>query len=133
MKAFVTGINGQDGSYLAELLLEKGYEVHGTVRRSSSINTSKIDHLISEHQGEDLFLYYSDLLDSSSLTNLISKIMPDEVYNLAAQSHVAVSFQNPVFTMQTSTLGPLSILESIRNTNKDMKFYQAFKRNCQSF
>ena len=111
MKAFVTGINGQDGSYLAELLLEKGYEVHGTVRRSSSINTSKIDHLISEHQGEDLFLYYSDLLDSSSLTNLISKIMPDEVYNLAAQSHVAVSFQNPVFTMQTSTLGPLSILE----------------------
>ena len=125
MKAFVTGINGQDGSYLAELLLEKGYEVHGTVRRSSSINTSKIDHLISEHQGEDLFLYYSDLLDSSSLTNLISKIMPDEVYNLAAQSHVAVSFQNPVFTMQTSTLGPLSILESIRNTNKDIKFYQA--------
>ena len=125
MKAFVTGINGQDGSYLAEFLLEKGYEVHGTVRRSSSINTSKIDHLISEHQGEDLFLYYSDLLDSSSLTNLISKIMPDEVYNLAAQSHVAVSFQNPVFTMQTSTLGPLSILESIRNTNKDIKFYQA--------
>ncbi len=125
MKAFVTGINGQDGSYLAELLLKKGYEVHGTVRRSSSINTSKIDHLISEHQGEDLFLYYSDLLDSSSMTNLISKIMPDEVYNLAAQSHVAVSFQNPVFTMQTSTLGPLSILESIRNTNKDIKFYQA--------
>ena len=125
MKAFVTGINGQDGSYLAEFLLEKGYEVHGTVRRSSSINTSKIDHLISEHQGEDLFLYYSDLLDSSSLTNLISKIMPDEVYNLAAQSHVAVSFQNPVFTMQTSTLGPLSILESIRNTDKDIKFYQA--------
>ena len=125
MKAFVTGINGQDGSYLAELLLEKGYEVHGTVRRSSSINTSKIDHLISQHQGDNLFLYYSDLLDSSSLTNLISKIMPDEVYNLAAQSHVAVSFQNPVFTMQTSTLGPLSILESIRNTNKDIKFYQA--------
>ncbi len=125
MKAFITGVNGQDGSYLAELLINKGYEVHGTIRRSSSINTSKIDHLISKDQGKNLKLYYSDLLDSSSLTNLISKIMPDEVYNLAAQSHVAVSFQNPVFTMQTSTLGPLSILESIRNIDKNIKFYQA--------
>ena len=125
MKAFITGVNGQDGSYLAEFLINKGYEVHGTIRRSSSINTSKIDHIISEHQGEKLFLYYSDLLDSSSLTNLISKINPDEVYNLAAQSHVAVSFQNPLFTTETSTVGPLTILESIRNVNKDIKFYQA--------
>jgi len=125
MKAFITGINGQDGSYLAEYLLDKDYEVHGTIRRSSSINTGKIDHLISNHQGKELFLYYSDLLDSSSLTNLISRINPDEVYNLAAQSHVAVSFQNPLFTTQASTIGPLSLLESIRNTNKDIKFYQA--------
>ena len=125
MKAFITGINGQDGSYLAEFLINKKYEVHGTIRRSSSINTNKIDHLISEHQGKKLFLYYSDLLDSSSLTNLISNIQPDEVYNLAAQSHVAVSFQNPLFTTETSTVGPLSLLESIRNINKDIKFYQA--------
>jgi GDPmannose 4,6-dehydratase len=125
MKAFITGINGQDGSYLAELLISKNYEVHGTIRRSSSINTEKIDHLISNHQGENLFLYYSDLLDSSSLTNLISNIRPNEVYNLAAQSHVAVSFQNPLFTTETSTVGPLSLLESIRNIDKDIKFYQA--------
>jgi len=125
MKAFITGINGQDGSYLAEFLIEKGYEVHGTIRRSSSINTDKIDHIISEHQGNKLFLYHSDLLDSSSLTNLISKIRPNEVYNLAAQSHVAVSFQNPLFTTETSTVGPLSLLESIRNIDKDIKFYQA--------
>jgi GDPmannose 4,6-dehydratase len=125
MKAFITGINGQDGSYLAEYLINKNYKVHGTIRRSSSINTEKIDHLISEHQGKELFLYYSDLLDSSSLTNLISKINPNEVYNLAAQSHVAVSFQNPLFTTETSTVGPLSLLESIRNVNKEIKFYQA--------
>ena len=125
MKAFVTGINGQDGSYLAEFLIKKGYEVHGTIRRSSSLNTEKIDHIISEHQGEKLFLYHSDLLDSSSLTNLISNIRPNEIYNLAAQSHVAVSFQNPLFTTETSTVGPLSLLESIRNIDKDIKFYQA--------
>ena len=125
MKAFVTGINGQDGSYLAEFLIRKGYKVHGTIRRSSSINTEKIDHIISEHQGDKLFLYHSDLLDSSSLTNLISNIMPNEIYNLAAQSHVAVSFQNPLFTTETSTVGPLSLLESIRNIDKDIKFYQA--------
>ena len=125
MKAFITGINGQDGSYLAELLIEKDYEVHGTIRRSSSINTEKIDHLIAQYQGNKLFLYYSDLLDSSSLTNLISNIKPNEVYNLAAQSHVAVSFQNPLFTTETSTVGPLSLLESIRNIDKDIKFYQA--------
>tara|TARA_B100000989_G_scaffold296589_1_gene280181 strand:+ start:2793 stop:3827 length:1035 start_codon:yes stop_codon:yes gene_type:complete len=125
MKAFITGINGQDGSYLAEYLIAKNYEVHGTIRRTSSINTKKIDHLISTHQGKNLYLYYSDLLDSSSLTNLISKIEPNEIYNLAAQSHVAVSFQNPLFTTETSTVGPLSLLESIRNVNKEIKFYQA--------
>ena len=125
MKAFITGINGQDGSYLAEYLIAKNYEVHGTIRRSSSINTKRIDHLISTHQGKNLYLYYSDLLDSSSLTNLISKIEPNEIYNLAAQSHVAVSFQNPLFTTETSTVGPLSLLESIRNVNKEIKFYQA--------
>ena len=123
--ALITGITGQDGAYLAEFLLTKNYEVHGTIRRSSSINTEKIDHLISNHQGDNLFLYYSDLLDSSSLTNLISNIRPNEVYNLAAQSHVAVSFQNPLFTTETSTVGPLSLLESIRNIDKDIKFYQA--------
>ena len=91
-KALITGITGQDGSYLAELLLEKGYEVHGTIRRSSTINTSRIDNIISEYESDgQLCLYYSDLLDSSSISNLISSISPDEIYNLAAQSHVAVS------------------------------------------
>ena len=99
MKAFITGVSGQDGAYLAELLLSKGYEVHGTVRRSSSINTVRIDDLISQFSSDEKFvLHYSDLLDSSSLTNLILNIQPDEVYNLAAQSHVAVSFSNPIFT-----------------------------------
>ena len=126
MKAFITGITGQDGTYLAELLLEKGYEVHGTVRRSSSINTNRIDHLISKYsQDNQLNLHYSDLLDSSSITNLINKINPEEVYNLAAQSHVSVSFSNPIFTTQVGTLGSITILEAIRNLNKDVKFYQA--------
>ena len=126
MKAFVTGINGQDGSYLAELLLEKGYEVHGTVRRSSSINTERIDGLISKYSDDNqLMLHYSDLLDSSSITNLLNNIRPDEVYNLAAQSHVSVSFINPIFTTQIGTLGSISILEGIRHLNKDVKFYQA--------
>ena len=126
MKAFITGITGQDGTYLAELLLNKGYEVHGTVRRSSSINTNRIDHLISKYsQDNQLNLHYSDLLDSSSITNLINKIEPEEVYNLAAQSHVSVSFSNPIFTTQVGTLGSISILEAIRNLDKDVKFYQA--------
>lgn len=126
MKALITGITGQDGYYLSNQLLEKGYEVHGLVRRASNINTSRIDPLISKYGEEGrLNLYYSDLLDSSSLTNLINKILPDEIYNLAAQSHVAVSFKNPIYSTYTSTVGPITILDSIRNIEKDIKFYQA--------
>ena len=126
MKALITGITGQDGYYLSKYLLEKGYEVHGIVRRSSNINTQRIDSLISKYsQEKQLNLYYSDLLDSSSLTNLISKILPDEIYNLAAQSHVAVSFKNPIYSTHTSTVGTITILESIRNLEKNIKFYQA--------
>ena len=125
-KALITGITGQDGYYLSKLLLEKGYEVHGTVRRSSSINTSRIDPLISEYsKNGQLILHYSDLLDSASLASIINNIQPEEVYNLAAQSHVSVSFKNPVYTTQTGTLGALSILEAIRHSKKDIKFYQA--------
>ena len=124
--AFITGITGPDGYYLSKFLLEKGYTVHGTVRRSSSINTVRIDDLISEYQPQEkLVLHYSDLLDSASIFNLINFIQPDEVYNLAAQSHVAVSFQNPIFTTQVGTLGSTSILESVRRADKDIKFYQA--------
>ena len=126
MKALITGITGQDGAYLAELLLEKGYEVHGTVRRSSSINTERIDALISNYSSDNkLSLHYSDLLDSSSITNLLNSIKPEEVYNLAAQSHVSVSFTNPIFTTQIGTLGSISILEAIRHLDKEVKFYQA--------
>ena len=125
-KALITGITGQDGYYLSKLLLEKGYQVHGTIRRTSSINTKRIDSLISEYSSsEKLVLYYSDLQDASSLNNLISLIEPDEVYNLAAQSHVAVSFKNPVYTTQAGNQGNLSILEAIKNTKKEIKFYQA--------
>ena len=125
MKALITGITGQDGYYLSKLLLEKDYEVHGTIRRSSTFNTSRIDSLIAEYDGTEKFkLYYSDLIDSSSLTNLISLIQPDEIYNLAAQSHVAVSFKNPVYTSQTG-LGTLNILEAVKNSNKEIKYYQA--------
>tara|TARA_B100002019_G_scaffold274674_1_gene271879 strand:+ start:145 stop:1173 length:1029 start_codon:yes stop_codon:yes gene_type:complete len=123
--AFITGITGQDGYYLAKLLLEKDYLVHGTVRRSSLINTFRIDTLISEYGDNQLKLHYSDLLDSASLNNLISEIMPDEIYNLAAQSHVSVSFKNPVYTTQVGTLGSIAILEAIRHHKKDIKFYQA--------
>lgn len=124
--ALITGITGQDGYYLTKLLLEKGYKVHGTIRRSSSINTSRIDSLIAEYQKEgNLVLHYSDLLDSSSLYSLIDIIKPTEVYNLAAQSHVAVSFENPVYSTQTGTVGSVSILEAIKNVNSDIKFYQA--------
>lgn len=125
-KAIITGITGQDGSYLSELLLDKGYEVHGTVRRSSSINTSRIDNLISKHKSSNrLKLHYSDLLDSSSLNTLVQSINPDEIYNLAAQSHVMVSFENPIFTTQTGTIGSLSLLEAMRYSEKKIKFYQA--------
>ena len=126
MKAFVTGVTGQDGYYLSKLLLDKDYEVHGTIRRSSTFNTSRIDSLIAEHSESGKFkLYYSDLLDSSSLNNLINSIAPDEIYNLAAQSHVAVSFKNPLYTTQTSTIGPLTLLEAIKNSDKKIKYYQA--------
>ena len=124
--AFITGITGQDGYYLSKFLLEKGYIVHGTIRRSSTFNTSRIEPLISEYsQDKKLNLHYSDLLDSSSLNNLINNTNPDEIYNLAAQSHVAVSFKNPVFTTQTGTLGSVSILEAVRNLDNECKFYQA--------
>ena len=126
MKAIITGITGQDGYYLSKLLLEKGYEVHGLIRRSSSFNTGRIDSLISQYSSiGKLNLYYSDLLDSSSLNNLINTIEPDEIYNLAAQSHVAVSFKNPLYTTQTSTVGPLTILEAVKNSSKQIKYYQA--------
>ncbi len=125
-KAIITGITGQDGSYLSEFLIDKGYEVHGTVRRSSSINTKRIDDLISKHGSTNkLILHYSDLLDSSSLNTLDQTINPDEIYNLAAQSHVMVSFKNPMFTTQTGTIGSLSLLEAIRYSDKTIKFYQA--------
>ena len=125
-KALITGITGQDGYYLTKFLIEKGYEIHGTVRRSSSINTSRIDGLISKYQNEGkLNLYYSDLIDSSSLYSLINKIEPEEIYNLAAQSHVSVSFKNPIYSTQTATVGTLSLLEAIRNIDKNIKFYQA--------
>jgi|TARA_Y100000389_G_scaffold203420_1_gene251796 GDPmannose 4,6-dehydratase len=125
-KALITGITGQDGYYLTKFLLEKGYEIHGTIRRSSTINTSRIDDLISEYSKEKkLQLYYSDLLDSSSLYSLIGKIEPNEVYNLAAQSHVAVSFKNPIYSTQTGTIGSASLLEAIKNNENKIKFYQA--------
>ena len=124
--ALITGITGQDGYYLSKLLLEKDYTVHGTVRRSSNINTERIDPLISEYSKDGrLELHYSDLLDSSSLSSLINLIKPDEVYNLAAQSHVGVSFKNPIFTTQVGTLGSLSLMEAIRHSDKKIKFYQA--------
>ncbi len=125
-KAFITGITGQDGYYLAKLLIDKGYEVHGTIRRSSTFNTSRIDDLISKYKDKGILnLYYSDLLDSSSLNTLIEKILPDEIYNLAAQSHVSVSFRNPQYSTQTSTIGPTTLLEAVKNSSKDIKFYQA--------
>ena len=125
-KILITGITGQDGYYLSKLLLEKGFEVHGTVRRSSSINTERIDGFLSEYKSTGQFtLHYSDLLDSTSLTNLINNIKPDEIYNLAAQSHVAVSFKNPLYTSQTSTVGPVALLEVVKNSDKKIKYYQA--------
>jgi|TARA_A200000159_G_C7321235_1_gene338947 GDPmannose 4,6-dehydratase len=126
MKAFVTGITGQDGYYLTKLLLQKGYEVHGTIRRSSNFNTQRIDPLIADQENTGLLnLYYSDLLDASSLNNLINSIEPDEIYNLAAQSHVAVSFKNPLYSAQTSVIGPITLLEAVKNSDKEIKYYQA--------
>ena len=124
-KALITGITGQDGYYLSKFLLEKNYEVHGTIRRASLINTYRIDELISSYRDGQLTLHYSDLLDSASLSSLVNQIRPDEVYNLAAQSHVSVSFKNPVYTTQVGTLGSISILEAIRGLGSEVKFYQA--------
>jgi len=126
MKAFITGITGQDGYYLTKLLLEKKYEVFGVVRRSSNFNTQRIDPLISNYSNSGkLKLFYSDLLDPSSLTTLISNIGPDEIYNLAAQSHVAVSFKNPGYSLDTSSTGPITLLEAVKNSSKKIKYYQA--------
>ena len=126
-KALITGITGQDGSYLAELLLEKGYEVHGIIRRASSFNTKRIDHLFQDHhnEGVKLFLHFGDLADSSILNKLIREIKPDEVYNLGAQSHVKVSFDIPEYTGDITGLGTLRLLEAIRQENPSTKFYQA--------
>ena len=122
--ALITGITGQDGYYLSKFLLERGYQVHGTIRRTSLINTYRIDELIYKYKNQ-LTLHYSDLLDPSSLSSIINTTNPDEIYNLAAQSHVAVSFKNPLYTTQTGTVGNLSILEAIRSSKKEIKFYQA--------
>ena len=125
--ALVTGITGQDGSYLAELLLKKNYKVHGVIRKSSSFNTGRIDHIyIDPHNKTNFFLHYGDLTDSNSIYNIINKIKPDEIYNLGAQSHVGVSFDNPEYTAEVSGIGTLRILEAIRFLKmKKVKFYQA--------
>lgn len=125
-KALITGITGQDGSYLTELLLEKGYEVHGIIRRHSTSCTERIDHLLADKSNADrLFLHYGDLTDSSNFHRLIMEIKPDEVYNLAAQSHVAVSFEVPEYTADATGAGTVKLLEAIRQTNLPIKFYQA--------
>lgn len=127
LKAFITGITGQDGSYLAELLLEKGYEVHGLIRRASTFNTSRIDHLFKDphESGNNLHLHYGDVTDAAGMTNLIRTIEPDEVYNLAAQSHVMVSFSMPTYTGNVDALGTVTLLEAIRSSGIPAKFYQA--------
>jgi len=126
-KAFITGITGQDGSYLAEFLLEKGYEVHGLIRRSSSFNTDRIDHLYKDFHDPEarMYLHYGDLSVSAHLINLLSSIKPDEVYHLGAQSHVRVSFDMPEYTGDVTGLGTLRLLEAIRKTGIEAKFYQA--------
>ena len=126
-KALITGITGQDGSYLAELLLEKGYEVHGMLRRSSSFNTGRIDHLYNDPEILDkrMYLHYGDLTDSSNLNRLLEKIEPDEIYNLGAQSHVQVSFEVPEYTAEVDAIGTLRFLDAIKDTGVKTKFYQA--------
>jgi GDPmannose 4,6-dehydratase len=126
-KAFITGITGQDGSYLAELLLSKGYEVHGLIRRASTFNTKRIDHLYEDPHAKDkrLFLHYGDLTDGSRLVTLLASIQPAEVYHLAAQSHVRVSFDEPEYTGDTTGMGTTRLLEAIRMIGLDCRFYQA--------
>ncbi len=125
--ALITGITGQDGSYLAELLVQKGYSVHGIVRRSSSFNTDRIEHLYRDpHDPEArIFLHYGDLVDGIGLREILSRVQPDEVYNLGAQSHVRVSFDQPVYTVASDALGTMHLLEAIRDTGLPTKFYQA--------
>ena len=128
-KALITGITGQDGSYLAELLIEKGYEVHGIKRRASSLNTQRIDHIYQDphEKNKKLYLHYGDLTDTSNLTRILSEVQPDEVYNLGAQSHVAVSFESPEYTADVDAIGTLRLLEAIRflGLEKKTRFYQA--------
>ena len=134
--ALITGITGQDGSYLAELLLKKNYVVHGVIRKTSSFNTSRIDHIyIDPHNKTNFFLHYGDLTDSNSVYNIISNIKPDEVYNLGAQSHVGVSFQMPDYTSQVNANGTLYLLEAIRSANliNKTKFYQASSSELYGF
>jgi GDPmannose 4,6-dehydratase len=125
--AFITGVTGQDGSYLAELLISKGYEVHGLIRRSSTFNTSRLDHIYQDphEKNPKLFLHYGDLIDGVGLTNLIREIQPSEVYNLGAQSHVQVSFSMPQYTGQVDAVGAVGLLEAIRSAAIDTRFYQA--------
>jgi GDPmannose 4,6-dehydratase len=126
-KALITGITGQDGSYLAEFLLKKDYQVHGIVRRSSSFNTDRIEHLYRDPHNSNirLFLHYGDLVDGIGLREILSRVKPDEVYNLAAQSHVKVSFDQPVYTVAADALGTMNLLEAIRDTGSKTRFYQA--------
>ena len=125
-KALITGVTGQDGSYLVEILLEKGYEVHGIVRRSSSFNTGRIDHIINcEKYKDQFFFHHGDVTDASNLNRILEKTEPDEIYNLAAQSHVQVSFEIPDYTAQVDSLGTLRFLDAIRETQLETKFYQA--------
>jgi len=126
MKVIISGITGQDGSYLAELLLQKGYEVHGIIRRSSSFNTGRIDHIINNKEYRDqFFFHHGDVTDTSNLNRILEKVKPDEIYNLAAQSHVKVSFDLPDYTAQVDALGTLRFLDAIRETGVKTKFYQA--------
>ena len=127
-KALITGITGQDGSYLAELLLSKGYEVHGMVRRSSTFNRGRVDHLSPDadsHIQQPFFLYYGDLSDGSSLLDMVNSIKPDEVYHLAAQSHVRISFDLPEYTSDVSAVGTVRLLEAIRKSGVKCRIYQA--------
>lgn len=126
-KALITGITGQDGSYLAELLLKKNYEVHGIIRRASSFNTARIDHIYEDPHNENvkMFLHYGDMTDSSNLNRILEKVKPDEIYNLAAQSHVQVSFEVPEYTAEVDGIGVLRFLDAIKETRIDTKFYQA--------
>ncbi len=126
-KALITGITGQDGSYLADLLLSKGYEVHGIIRRSSSFNTGRIDHVYQDphEKGAKMFLHYGDLSDASCLNRILEKVKPDEIYNLGAQSHVQVSFEIPEYTGNVDALGTLRLLDAVRDTGLKVKFYQA--------